>query len=98
MVSIDKGLKVYKGVDVVGGKPVPTGWKIGKTVQRCHEVYESDGMLLLVRSTKVISGPPFLTHILRSGWTATRSRASVTTMPAANAVPKSTPCSPKFPL
>lgn len=48
MVSIDKGLKVYKGVDVVGGKPVPTGWKIGKTVQRCHEVYESDGMLLVV--------------------------------------------------
>lgn len=48
MVSIDKGLKVYKSVEIIGGKPVAAGWKIGKTVQRCHEVFERDEMLLVV--------------------------------------------------
>jgi hypothetical protein len=54
MVSIDKGLKVYKGVDIVHGKPVPSGWKIGKMVQRCHQIFEEDGMLLVVRSVYLL--------------------------------------------
>ena len=51
MVSIDKGLKVYNGVDIIDGKPVPSGWKVGKMVQRCHQVYEADGMLVVVSNT-----------------------------------------------
>ena len=37
------GLKVYKGVDIVDGKPKPSGWKVGKIVQRPHFVKELDG-------------------------------------------------------
>ena len=48
MVTIDRGLKVYKAVEIVSGKPVEVGWKIGKTVQRCHQVYEENDMLLVV--------------------------------------------------
>lgn len=48
MVSIDKGLKVYNAVEVRNGKPVPVGWKIGKTVQRAHRVFEDGDDLLLV--------------------------------------------------
>mmetsp|Transcript_5620 Transcript_5620/g.5818 ORF Transcript_5620/g.5818 Transcript_5620/m.5818 type:complete len:195 (-) Transcript_5620:20-604(-) len=45
MVSIDGGIKVYKGVDFKNGKPVPAGWKTGKIVQRPHLVDERpDGL------------------------------------------------------
>lgn len=41
MVSIDEGRKVFQAVEVSpGGKPVVTGWKLGKIVQRSHFVME----------------------------------------------------------
>ena len=39
-VSITDGVKAYQGVDLIDGKPVPTGWKTGKMVQRAHVVRE----------------------------------------------------------
>lgn len=42
MVSIDGGVKAYQSVEIIGGKPVNTGWKLGKIVQRPHKVYESE--------------------------------------------------------
>lgn len=43
LVSIDKGIKVYKAVELVGGKPTIMGWKTGKEVQRAHDVKEKEG-------------------------------------------------------
>lgn len=40
MVSIDKGLKAYQSVEIIKGKPQNVGWRLGKTVQRVHRVYE----------------------------------------------------------
>ncbi len=48
MVSIDKGLKAYQGVDFINGKPVNSGWKSGKMVQRSHYVCEYNGFIYLV--------------------------------------------------
>lgn len=39
-VSIDTGVRAYQGVELIGGKPVNLGWKLGKVVQRPHEVVE----------------------------------------------------------
>jgi nitrite reductase/ring-hydroxylating ferredoxin subunit len=48
MVSIDEGLKAYQAVDIVNGKPVNVGWKLGKVVQRVHKVeLRSDGIYLV---------------------------------------------------
>ena len=47
-VTIDKGLKAYRGVDIIGGKPINTGWKLGKSVQRVHEVIETSSGLYIV--------------------------------------------------
>jgi nitrite reductase/ring-hydroxylating ferredoxin subunit len=47
MVSIDGGIKAYQGVDIIKGKPVPSGWKSGKMVQRAHGLEDRDGFLLL---------------------------------------------------
>ena len=41
MVAIDGGLKAYQGVDFIKGKPVNSGWKLGKIVQRPHKVLEN---------------------------------------------------------
>lgn len=41
MVDIKTGLKAYQGIDIVDGKPVQSGWKVGKQVQRAHRVVES---------------------------------------------------------
>lgn len=49
MVSIDGGLKVYQGVDVVGGRPMPSGWKRGRVVQRPHAVRETAEGVFVVR-------------------------------------------------
>ena len=48
-VDLKLGLKVYQSVEIVGGAPVNTGWKVGKMVQRAHKVVEraSDDSLLL---------------------------------------------------
>jgi nitrite reductase/ring-hydroxylating ferredoxin subunit len=40
MVGIKDGIRAYQGVDFVDGKPVPSGWKRGKVVQRVHLVKE----------------------------------------------------------
>lgn len=40
MVSIKDGVRAYQGVEFVNGKPVPTGWKRGKVVQRPHFIRE----------------------------------------------------------
>lgn len=40
MVDIQSGRKAYQSVDVSSGKPVNTGWKLGKVVQRVHAVRE----------------------------------------------------------
>lgn len=42
MVCINKGVKAYRGVDIINGVPKPSGWKIGKVVQRAHIVREDD--------------------------------------------------------
>lgn len=49
MVSIDGGVKVYQGVDILGGKPVPSGWKQGRIVQRPHRIRESAEGVFVVR-------------------------------------------------
>lgn len=48
MVDIVSGVKAYKGVDIVQGKPVVTGWKVGKIVQRPHKVVELDDGVYVV--------------------------------------------------
>lgn len=48
MVSITDGVKAYQGVDFVGGKPVNTGWKFGKVVQRAHKIVELDSGIYIV--------------------------------------------------
>jgi nitrite reductase/ring-hydroxylating ferredoxin subunit len=48
MVSIDGGLKAYQGVTFVDGKPVNTGWKVGKVVQRPHYVVERESGVYVV--------------------------------------------------
>ena len=48
-MSIDKGLKVYKAIEVVGGKPTVLGWRTGKEVQRTHQVLEREGHIFVVR-------------------------------------------------
>ena len=48
MVTIDGGVKAYKGVSFQGGKPVDAGWKTGKVVQRPHLVIEkADGVYVV---------------------------------------------------
>lgn len=47
-VSIDKGIKVFKAVDMSSGRPVVAGWKVGKTVQRPHTVREDANGVFLV--------------------------------------------------
>ena len=49
LVSIDKGLKVYKAIEIVGGKAVVVGWRTGNEVQRTHEVLERGGSIYVVR-------------------------------------------------
>jgi len=48
-VDVRLGLKVYQSVEIRGGIPVNTGWRVGKMVQRSHEVLEreSDGALFI---------------------------------------------------
>ena len=41
------GFKVFQGVDFVEGKPSPSGWKVGKVVQRPHLVLEEAGYVLV---------------------------------------------------
>jgi nitrite reductase/ring-hydroxylating ferredoxin subunit len=48
MVTIDGGLKAYQAVSFANGKPVNTGWKIGKVVQRPHKVKETDEGMFVV--------------------------------------------------
>lgn len=48
MVTIDKGLKAYQAIDFIGGKPVNTGWKLGKLVQRAHNVKETSSGIYIV--------------------------------------------------
>lgn len=43
MVAIDDGKKAYQSVEIVKGLPVNTGWKIGKVVQRMHQIIEKEG-------------------------------------------------------
>jgi hypothetical protein len=45
---LDGGLKVYQAVEFVGNKPKPSGWKIGKMVQRAHKVMETDSSIYIV--------------------------------------------------
>jgi hypothetical protein len=49
MVSITDGIKIYKGVDFIKGKPVLSGWKTGKIVQRSHKVIENSSGVYVVR-------------------------------------------------
>ena len=48
MVSIDKGQKAYQSVEIINGKPQNVGWRLGKTVQRVHKVYEDDSGVYVV--------------------------------------------------
>lgn len=50
MVTIDGGVKAYKGVDFRGGKPADAGWKLGKVVQRPHLVMENEEGVFVVRN------------------------------------------------
>ena len=49
LVDIDTGVKVFQAVDITSGKPVVTGWKTGKLVQRSHFVKEIDADIIVVR-------------------------------------------------
>jgi nitrite reductase/ring-hydroxylating ferredoxin subunit len=40
MVDIKTGIRAYQAIEVIDGKPTPTGWKHGKHVHRAHEVVE----------------------------------------------------------
>ena len=46
--DLDGGLKVYQAVEFVDNKPKPSGWKIGKMVQRAHKVMETDSSIYIV--------------------------------------------------
>ena len=48
LVSIDKGVKVYKAIEIIDGKPTVVGWRTGKEVQRAHQVVERGGNLYVV--------------------------------------------------
>ena len=48
LVSIDKGIKVYKAIELIGGKPTVVGWRTGKVVQRAHQVAERGGNIYVV--------------------------------------------------
>lgn len=50
MVDIETGIKAYKSVDIINGKPTPAGWKRGKVVQRPHKVVELETGVYLVSS------------------------------------------------
>lgn len=46
MVDIKTGVRAYQAIEIVDGKPTPTGWTLGKHVHRAHEVTqraESEG-------------------------------------------------------
>jgi nitrite reductase/ring-hydroxylating ferredoxin subunit len=49
MVTIDQGLKAYQSVELIGGKPKNTGWKLGRVVQRPHRIIEHESGIYLVR-------------------------------------------------
>lgn len=46
--ELDGGFKVYQAVEFVDNKPKPSGWKIGKMVQRAHKVMETDSSIYIV--------------------------------------------------
>lgn len=48
MVTIDEGVKAYQGVEIVNGKPVKSGWKLGKVVQRPYRIIEKNSQIYLV--------------------------------------------------
>lgn len=49
-VTIDTGMKAYQGVEIKNGKPCPTGWRMGKLVQRAHKVVEHEDGIYVVSS------------------------------------------------
>jgi nitrite reductase/ring-hydroxylating ferredoxin subunit len=53
LVTIDEGQKAYQSVEIIDGKPVNTGWKLGKMVQRTHHIRED------VSGIYVVSKFPF---------------------------------------
>lgn len=46
------GIKVYKGIDIINGKPTESGWKTGKVVQRPHQVTEGEDGYIYVNINK----------------------------------------------
>lgn len=49
LVDIDGGLKVFQGAEMQNGSMKPTGWKVGKMVQRSHKVIQNDRGIFVVR-------------------------------------------------
>jgi nitrite reductase/ring-hydroxylating ferredoxin subunit len=49
-VGIKDGRKAFQGVDIIGGVPKPSGWKVGKIVQRAHLVKENIEGVFVVSS------------------------------------------------
>ncbi len=47
MVDIRTGVKAYQGVEIVAGVPKPTGWKVGKVVQRAHKAIDKEDCILV---------------------------------------------------
>lgn len=54
LVSIDRGIKVYKAVELIEGKPTNVGWRTGKEVQRAHQVAERSGNIYVVSASERI--------------------------------------------
>lgn len=53
MVDIVSGRKAYQSIDVSSGKPVNTGWRLGKMTQRAHEVKEDSTGLYVILNRDV---------------------------------------------
>jgi nitrite reductase/ring-hydroxylating ferredoxin subunit len=53
MVDIVEGKKAYQAVDIVNGKPIIRGWKLGKVMQRPHLVEERDDGIYVVSFTSM---------------------------------------------
>ena len=47
-VCLSDGVRAYEAIDMSSGKPVATGWKKGKIVQRVHDIYEDTAGIFVV--------------------------------------------------
>ena len=81
--ELDGGFKVYQAVEFVGNKPKPSGWKIGKMVQRAHKVMETDSSIYIVsRRLQLINWCDCYYYYATTTTTTTTSATTTTTTSA----------------